>query len=189
MPSLPTMSSSSSAKPTLVLTKKAVHKHTSKQLMPQQNLMRSGFQCSSPGRTYTDRRFRFNRDEHSFYGSIHESWKALRRSTICTYFSLSSPRCSVQNLNDIPPPLLSWCFQQELMPLRQAASRWKQSTAWRWGHFQRENSPPRVDLQLYITQAQKHEGVAVKPSIFASSCEVVANNEDDKTNYYSTAHQ
>lgn len=51
--------------------------------------------------------------------------------------------------------LLLWHLQQELMPLRQAVSRWKQSTAWRWRYFQRENYP---ESRLYVTQAQKRGG-------------------------------
>lgn len=69
----------------------------------------------------------------------------------------SSCRCWVLNLN--PLFCLFWCFQQELMPQRQAVRWWKQSTAWRWGCVQREP----VDPRLYILRAQKHGGVPVKP--------------------------
>lgn len=59
--------------------------------------------------------------------------------------------------------LLSWCSRQDPKPLRRAVSRRRRSTSWRWGCFQRENSPKSRPATMCHNRAQRHEGLTAKP--------------------------
>lgn len=59
--------------------------------------------------------------------------------------------------------LLSWYSRQDPKPLRQAVSRRRRSTSWRWGCFQRENSLKSRPATMCHNRAQRHEGLTAKP--------------------------